>query len=688
MAKGGIHPRIGLQSVMTGYCFLVNIIILLVLIRQIRGHYDADVLHRHGGRQCSHQHPKAHEVQHVHLEDHHVVRKRSIDQNLRIKLYYDESVYKLTKKQFALINDTVLPEAVNYWSKALRVRRTENIIRLSRKCQQNQVFFKADDPNPYCKNDCEHTMCGEVEVPEQHLDVCRVCNAFGQNCMTKGPNRPGPGIADADFVFYISAMQTERCQKGMTVAYAAHCQQESALDRPIAGHANLCPGSISTKRQELDILLSTVKHEMLHALGFSVSLFAFYRDSEGRPLTPRGENEKPKLNEELQTRQWSDRVIRKEKRRWKVRAGYVTKEVQVVVTPKVREEVRKHYGCDTLSGAELEDQGEEGTALTHWEKRLFENEAMTGTHTQNPIYSRITMALMEDTGWYLPNYDMADNFKWGRNLSCNFALNSCLEWMETRQSQGLSIHPYCNKVKRDPLETECTDDRSSVALCNLVQHSNLLPPIFQNFKSIPHVIESDVGFFGGSVALADYCPYIQEFTWRSNNVVVRGSHCMYEENNPSPDRNFALESYGVKSKCFDHTDKMWEEMNCDQVRQWQHWGSGCYKYHCKNGRLHIEVLNHTFTCFYPQQEIKVSLVAHSWLHSGSLVCPPCQEICESEFRKNGQKCRTGQLPPRTYEYDFDDYSKICKGFKSDCNSYLIVVSILFTFYNYYVYYHM
>ena len=35
------------------------------------------------------------------------------------------------------------------------------------------------------------------------------------------------------------------------------------------------------------------------------------------------------------------------------------------------------------------------------------------------------------------------------------------------------------------------------------------------------------------MALADYCPYIQEFTWRSNNVVVRGSHCMYEENNPS-----------------------------------------------------------------------------------------------------------------------------------------------------------
>ena len=39
---------------------------------------------------CSH----LFQVIHVHLEDHHSVRKRSIDQNLRIKLYYDESVYK------------------------------------------------------------------------------------------------------------------------------------------------------------------------------------------------------------------------------------------------------------------------------------------------------------------------------------------------------------------------------------------------------------------------------------------------------------------------------------------------------------------------------------------------------------------------------------------------------------------
>ena len=70
------------------------------------------------------------------------------------------------------------------------------------------------------------------------------------------------------------------------------------LFRPIAGHANLCPSSISLKEQEMNTLLSTVKHEILHALGFSVSLYAFYRDDQGNPLTNRSENGKPLLNEQ------------------------------------------------------------------------------------------------------------------------------------------------------------------------------------------------------------------------------------------------------------------------------------------------------------------------------------------------------------------------------------------------------
>lgn len=44
----------------------------------------------------------------------------------------------------------------------------------------------------------------------------------------------------------------------------------------------------------------------------------------------------------------------------------------MIVTPRVRAEVQAHFNCPELEGAELEDQGEDGTALTHWEKRVFE----------------------------------------------------------------------------------------------------------------------------------------------------------------------------------------------------------------------------------------------------------------------------------------------------------------------------
>ena len=37
-----------------------------------------------------------------------------------------------------------------------------------------QVFFKSDSLHPYCKNACEPvTMCGEVRVPEEHLEVSK-----------------------------------------------------------------------------------------------------------------------------------------------------------------------------------------------------------------------------------------------------------------------------------------------------------------------------------------------------------------------------------------------------------------------------------------------------------------------------------------------------------------------------------
>ena len=90
----------------------------------------------------------------------------------------------------------------------------------------------------------------------------------------------------------------------------------------------------------------------------------------------------------------SEKVIKTILRKnWKISDGYIDRNVTMMVTPRVvvswidlkylneliqkafhflKDEVRKHFNCSTLEGAELEDQGEIGTKLTHWEKRVFE----------------------------------------------------------------------------------------------------------------------------------------------------------------------------------------------------------------------------------------------------------------------------------------------------------------------------
>ncbi|KAG7306622.1 hypothetical protein JYU34_007995, partial [Plutella xylostella] len=364
-------------------------------------------------------------ITNVHIEPAHRVKKRSIDQPLRISIFYDHSVYRLEATKFDLINNTILPEAVKFWEQALKVRKTGGPIRLNRKCPTRQVFIRGS--RAHCIDSCKaDTMCGEVKVPEHHLSPCYVCNSTGHDCRILSPapaaerradnddngnalndydapplsdEEDSTGVEDSDFVLYVSAVETERCRRGLTVAYASHCQQEAALDRPVAGHANFCPGELSTKYRDLPSVLATVKHEILHALGFSMSLFAFYRDENGEPLTERRpDTGNPPLDEELQIHKWSDRVVKNITRnKWMIRGGYVERSFNMVVTPRVVREVRQHFNCSELEGAELEDQGGDGTALTHWEKRLFENEAMTGTHTQNSVFSRLTFALMEDT---------------------------------------------------------------------------------------------------------------------------------------------------------------------------------------------------------------------------------------------------------------------------------------------------
>ncbi|XP_061923706.1 leishmanolysin-like peptidase isoform X3 [Entelurus aequoreus] len=433
-------------------------------------------------RTCNHRVPLPEEVvHHVYLKPERLMKRSSDDLHLKIKIIYDYSVDQLPADKRRLVKDNLFPQAIDYLQKALFVRRRVGPILLSRQCATNQYLKRRDDPHRYCQNACaDVTRCGPVLIPQHHLQQCKMCSESGKSCGPTGPP-DGPGVEGFDFVLYVSSVITERCGQENIVAYAAYCQLESELDRPVAGYANLCPTMITSQPHEFEGMLSTVKHEIIHALGFSAGLFAFYRDDDGKPLTPRFASGLPAFNESQGLYQWSEAVINSVSRLWDIRGGMIVRhQVHLLVTPHVVEEARKHFDCPILEGMELENQGGVGTELNHWEKRLLENEAMTGSHTQNRVFSRMTLAIMEDTGWYRANYSLAQTLKWGRGLGCDFVMKSCKFWMDKQRQRRHAVMPYCDTVRASPLQLMCRQDQLAVAVCNLQKYPQELPQDYQS----------------------------------------------------------------------------------------------------------------------------------------------------------------------------------------------------------------
>ncbi|XP_072020460.1 leishmanolysin-like peptidase [Amphiura filiformis] len=559
------------------------------------------------------------------------VQKRATSHPLRIHVEYAEDVDLLSQEQRSLIKKTLLPDAVRYLSKILNVKQAVSPIRLHRGCAGEHYYKLHNDPHEYCAEDCSpHTLCGPVIVPSSHLKKCYFCENES-NCNSKGAD--GAGVANTDFILYVTAADTHDCNVEDTIAHAAHCQQEIVLDRPIAGYINMCPHGLVVSQKSM--LLTTVEHEIIHALGFSAALYAFYRDVNGNPLTARDPSGLPPLDSVTSMYNWSENVVKTVIRQdWSVRGGPVAHKVHLMVTPKVVEEAANHFNCPSLEGLELENQGGYGTEITHFEKRILENEAMTGTHTHDRIVSRLTLAVLEDTGWYEPDYGMADPLFWGKGLGCDFATKSCKYWMDTQKIRKTPIWPYCDKIRQDPFNLSCNVGRSSVALCNLFMRSKPLPAEYQYFDSLPGVSRSNIAKYGGSSELSDYCPYFQQFNYDGS---AKSSECLLAHNIPGEKENVAAEYYGEGSKCFHH-GVAWRQLQCKKYWTQNVWGAGCHKYQCSSKGLAISVLDTSYPCSHAGQVIEVYIASNTYVHMGELICPPCVELC-------GQQCPFDKEPP-------------------------------------------
>eukprot|EP01116_Phalansterium_solitarium_P004836 TRINITY_DN15_c4_g1_i1.p1 TRINITY_DN15_c4_g1~~TRINITY_DN15_c4_g1_i1.p1 ORF type:complete len:787 (+),score=274.43 TRINITY_DN15_c4_g1_i1:247-2607(+) len=270
----------------------------------------------------------------------------------------------------------------------------------------------------------------------------------------------GGGIADADLFIFVTA----RPIIGSTVATAIACTYDGQK-RAIAGHINFNPAHMSTSDSDAISQIRVAIHELCHVLGYNSVGFSRFFD--------------PNTNSHFAASQVMQNST--------VSYGATPRQVLKIVTPNVVQAARNHFGCPTLDGLELEDGGAAGTAGQHWEKRILLNEYMTGTASPNPIVSNMTLAALEDSGWYKVDYTKAEHLDWGYQRGCSFVSGSCKDWTADDGS--------CF----DTGQSGCTYDQVATGVCGLKTWGAPLPPIYQYYSN-PNL--------GGWTVLSDYCPYI------------------------------------------------------------------------------------------------------------------------------------------------------------------------------------
>jgi len=200
------------------------------------------------------------------------------------------------------------------------------------------------------------------------------------------------GVANTDLAIFVKYGANTIAN---AIASAAACMYDQN-GRPTFGLITIYSAFFDDKYSAIG--LDVVLHELIHVLGFSSSLIPTFRDSNGIRYTA------PTITES--------------------RTGNgVTVDKTKLTTPYVKQAVRAHFNCPTLSGAELEESGAL-SAGSHWDMRLFIEDIMSpAAYWINPaegraIISNVTLGLLQDSGWYQVNFAMAKPMKWLAGSGC------------------------------------------------------------------------------------------------------------------------------------------------------------------------------------------------------------------------------------------------------------------------------
>ena len=171
--------------------------------------HDHDCVHD-SIRQVHHTTPQVYGdpgYDHVHHDNGTVtrVRRRRLSQdawgNLRITPYFNLDGSQPAKE--AYVRDHLVPAAIAQLSASLRVDRVVGTLKMSRPCHQLWVASGT------CYSFQSPPACGHTVLPEDHIGDSRKCLDGSNSGCTTTPG--GAGVADTDFVLYVTVGQTTTC---------------------------------------------------------------------------------------------------------------------------------------------------------------------------------------------------------------------------------------------------------------------------------------------------------------------------------------------------------------------------------------------------------------------------------------------------------------------------------------------
>jgi Leishmanolysin len=297
---------------------------------------------------------------------------------IRIEAYTDDlELYISNETLLTSLTTELIPEVVEYFGDILKVKRSK--APLTFKCAS--------------KDKCDQVQhCSMFDTPAKYLEL---------NCTDPDTCTGGDG-ADADLLIMFTAAS---CGPGASIAWSRPCQIVDC-ERPGFGQVNICLGLFETLDKPFQKAI--LVHEITHILGFNRISFEVTGYVNGSPLLD-----------------WFEQYTLKP-------CSTVCKYfpamfacptcVPRIVSPNVVREARAFFDCDTLNSVELfsRDGG------SHWSMSILQDDSMDPTGARHALLSNLTLALLQDTGMYQPDYSMAekaiDGVTHGYKRGCAFAL--------------------------------------------------------------------------------------------------------------------------------------------------------------------------------------------------------------------------------------------------------------------------